>query len=59
MRQHGRRFWFDSDGQMATKFGVEALPSVVTRADPLMRVERVFGSDAPYSSVSLVLSAED
>jgi len=41
MRKHGRRFWFDADGQMATKFGVQALPSVVTRADPLMRVEEI------------------
>ena len=41
MRKHGRRFWFDADGQMATKFGVEALPSVVTRADPLMRVDEI------------------
>jgi len=41
MRGHGRRFWFDADQQMLTKFGIQALPSVVTRADPLMRVEEV------------------
>lgn len=41
MRAHGRRFWFDADQQMLTKFGIQALPSVVTRADPLMRVEEI------------------
>lgn len=41
MRRHGRRFWFDADGQMAKKFGISAVPSVVTRADPFMRVDEV------------------
>lgn len=41
MRAHGRKFWFDADQQMLTKFGVEALPSVITRADPLMRVDEI------------------
>ena len=41
MRAHGRRFWFDMDAQMSTKFGIRALPSVITRQDPLMRVEEI------------------
>lgn len=41
MRKHGRRFWFDMDAQMSTKFGITALPSVITREDPMMRVEEI------------------
>lgn len=41
MSAHGRRFWFDMDQQMLTKFGIAALPSVITRADPVMLVEEV------------------
>lgn len=41
MRAHGRKFWFDADQQMLTKFNIQALPSVVTRADPLMRVDEI------------------
>ena len=41
MREHGRRFWFDADGQMAQKFSVVAVPSVITRADPVMRVDEI------------------
>ena len=41
MRAHGRRFWFDMDAQMSTKFGIRALPSVITRQDPLMLIEEI------------------
>lgn len=41
MRAHGRRFWFDSDQQMLTKFNITALPSVVTRGAHSMRVSEV------------------
>lgn len=41
MRKHGRRFWFDQDGIMIGRFQIAALPSRVTRADPVMLVEEV------------------
>ncbi|WP_253944293.1 hypothetical protein [Pseudogemmobacter hezensis] len=41
MRQHGRRFWFDQDGVIGARFGLEHLPSVITRADPLLLIEEI------------------
>lgn len=41
MRAHGRRFFFDQHGVLAERFEIEAVPAVVTRADPVMRVREV------------------
>lgn len=41
MRSHGRRFFFDQDGILANRFSIERLPSVITRADPMMLVEEI------------------
>lgn len=41
MRRHGRRFWFDQDGVIVTRFGLEHLPSVITRADPMLLIEEI------------------
>ena len=40
-RQHGRRFYFDQDGVIVSRFGVRNLPAVVRRSDPHMLVEEV------------------
>lgn len=40
-KTHGRRFWFDQGGHMVEGFGIVALPSVVSRADPLMLVQEI------------------
>ncbi|OUS06298.1 type-F conjugative transfer system protein TraW [Rhodobacterales bacterium 52_120_T64] len=40
-RIHGRRFWFDQQGVITNKFQIERLPSVITRADPVMLVEEI------------------
>lgn len=37
----GRRFWFDQSGILANRFQIARLPSRVTRADPVMRVDEV------------------
>ena len=48
MRQHGRRFYFDQDAVMTSKFQLRRLPSVITRADPFMLVEEMpVGQSAP------------
>ncbi|WP_244615028.1 type-F conjugative transfer system protein TraW [Pukyongiella litopenaei] len=39
MRAHGRRFYFDQDGVLVGRFGIRNVPAVVSRADPMMRVE--------------------
>lgn len=41
MRRHGRRFWFDQDGVIVARFGLEHLPSVITRADPVLLIEEI------------------
>ena len=41
MRRHGRRFWFDQDGVIVNRFGLEHLPSVITRADPMLLIEEI------------------
>ncbi len=41
MRTHGRRFWFDQQGVIINRFGIERLPSVVTREDPLLIIEEI------------------
>lgn len=41
MRAHGRRFYFDQDGQITSRFHITRLPSVITRGDRVMRVEEV------------------
>lgn len=41
MREHGRRFWFDQDGVILDRFGLERLPSVITRADPMLLIEEI------------------
>lgn len=40
-RINGRRFWFDQQGVITDKFQIERLPSVITRADPVMLVEEI------------------
>jgi len=40
-RAHGRRFWFDQNAEFIARFGVERLPTVITRADPFMLIEEV------------------
>ena len=39
--KHGRRFWFDQNGVIASRFQVQFVPAVITRADPYMRVDEV------------------
>jgi len=41
MRSHGRRFYFDQDGQITSRFQITRLPSVITRGDRVMVVEEV------------------
>lgn len=41
MRAHGRRFYFDQDGQITARFQITRLPSVITRGDRVMMVEEV------------------
>ena len=40
-RKHGRRFWFDQQGVILKRFEVERLPTVITRADPLLYIEEI------------------
>lgn len=40
-RRHGRRFWFDQNAVLTTRFQIAKLPSRVTRADPYLLVEEV------------------
>ena len=40
-RTWGRRFWFDQNGILTARFHIARLPSRVTRADPLMRVDEL------------------
>lgn len=37
----GRRFWFDQSGILTNRFQITRLPSRVTRADPVMRIDEV------------------
>jgi conjugal transfer pilus assembly protein TraW len=37
----GRRFWFDQSGILTNRFQIARLPSRVTRADPVMRIDEV------------------
>lgn len=41
MRAHGRRFFFDQDGQITSRFQITRLPSVITRSNRVMVVEEV------------------
>ena len=41
MREHGRRFFFDQDGQMVAKFQIRKLPSEVVRGQRVMLVREV------------------
>ncbi len=41
MREHGRRFYFDQDGVLVKRFGIENVPAVAQRADPYMQVEEI------------------
>lgn len=41
MRAHGRRFYFDQDAQITTRFQITRLPSVITRGNHVMLVEEV------------------
>lgn len=41
MRKHGRRFYFDQDAQMVTRFEIKRIPSVITRGARHMIVEEV------------------
>lgn len=40
-REHGRRFYFDQDGIITSKFRIEALPAQIVRGDGVMRVMEV------------------
>ncbi|TKA98393.1 hypothetical protein FAZ78_00815 [Cereibacter changlensis] len=40
-RTHGRRFWFDQQGVIVRRFGVERLPTLITRADPVLLIEEI------------------
>ena len=40
-RKHGRRFWFDQQGVIVKRFEVEKLPTVITRADPVLIIEEI------------------
>ena len=40
-RRFGRRFWFDQNGVLSTRFQIAHLPSRVTRADPVLQIEEV------------------
>lgn len=41
MRAHGRRFYFDQDGQITSRFQISRLPSVITRGEHTMIVQEV------------------
>lgn len=41
MREHGRRFYFDQDAVLVNRFGIQNVPAVVQRADPVMQVEEI------------------
>lgn len=41
MRAHGRRFYFDQDGQITARFQITRLPSVITRGGSRMIVTEV------------------
>ncbi|MGO4855368.1 hypothetical protein [Phaeovulum sp. W22_SRMD_FR3] len=40
-RTHGRRFWFDQQGVIVNRFGIERLPTLITRADPVLLIEEI------------------
>lgn len=40
-RRFGRRFWFDQNAVLSTRFQIAHLPSRVTRADPVLQIEEV------------------
>lgn len=44
-KAHNRRFWFDQDGVIVNRFHIEALPTVITREDPYLRIEEVVLDD--------------
>ncbi|WP_171182372.1 type-F conjugative transfer system protein TraW [Ruegeria sp. HKCCD8929] len=46
MREHGRRFYFDQDAVLVDRFGINNVPAVVQRADPVMRVEEIVVGEA-------------
>lgn len=46
MRAHGRRFYFDQDAQITSRFQITRLPSVITRGNRVMVVEEVPVGDA-------------
>lgn len=41
MRSHGRRFYFDQDAQITSRFQISRLPSVITRGERAMIVREV------------------
>ncbi|MDG1738683.1 MAG: type-F conjugative transfer system protein TraW [Paracoccaceae bacterium] len=41
MRAHGRRFYFDQDARITSRFHITRLPSVITRGERVMMVEEV------------------
>lgn len=45
MREHQRRFYFDQDAQITTRFELRYLPSVITRGDETMIVEEIVVGD--------------
>jgi conjugal transfer pilus assembly protein TraW len=40
-RRNGRRFWFDQNAVLSTRFQIAKLPSRVTRADPFLLIQEV------------------
>ena len=40
-RQHGRRFWVDQQNVILGRFGVERVPTVITRQDPNFLIEEI------------------
>lgn len=40
-RRNGRRFWFDQNAVLITRFQIARLPSRVTRADPFLLIQEV------------------
>lgn len=49
-RRNGRRFWFDQNAVLSTRFQIAKLPSRVTRADPFLLIEEVALPNGPALS---------
>lgn len=47
METHGHRMYFDQKGVLTRRFGLTALPSVITQDGPRLRIDEVVVTDAP------------